>query len=223
MSSQPNHGVLDGLVCLQALALAGEPVGCRELARRLGLHPVRANRLLKSLAEGGFARQDSRRRYLPGPAFHVLAAAAASGSGLLRRALPHISALARETGAVVALGVLWRDRVCYLWHGGAEAGPEALGATRDHPATDSSIGQVLLAAMPGGEPDAARTRIAAQGWACLTHGTSARPHLSVAVPVGAPPIAGLSCTNVPTDADLGALVARLTATARRIAAEESQP
>lgn len=217
MSSQPNHSVIDGLACLQALALAGEGVGCGEMARRLNLHPVRANRLLKSLAEGGFVRQDQRRRYLPGPAFHVLAAAAASGSGLLRRAVPHLTRLAHDTGAVVALGVRWRDRVCYLWHGDAAAGSEALGAVRDHDAASSSIGRVLLAAEAG--DDGNLQRIAAQGWACLTHGDAGHPHLSVAVPVGHPPIAGLACTGVPMDADLPALVDRLRAASQGIAAD----
>lgn len=218
MSSQPNQGVLDGLVCLQALALAGEPVGCRELARRLGLHPVRVNRLLMSLAAGGFARQDARRRYLPGPAFQVLAAAAVGRSSLLRQALPHLTSLAHDTGAVVALGVLWRDQVCYLWHGGSQVGAEALGAGNLHDADSSSIGQVLLAC--GGRPELAA--IAAQGHACLRHGTGDRPHLSVAVAVGDPPHAGLACTNLPPDTDLPTLVARLRAAAGAIATAFTQ-
>jgi DNA-binding IclR family transcriptional regulator len=204
MSSQPNHGVLDGLLCLEALAVAGEGVGTRALARQLGLHPVRVNRLLKSLAEKGFARQDADRRYMPGPAFHVLAALATHGSGLLRRALPHLQALAVSQNATVALGVLWRDQVCYLYHGDARTPPaEALGRTQLHPAATSSIGVILM------DP--------ARGHACLRHGTEARPHLSIAVPVANPAIAGLACTAVPVTTHLPPLIERLHATATEIA------
>jgi DNA-binding IclR family transcriptional regulator len=209
MSSQPNQGILDGLVCLEALAAAGEPVGCRELARRLDLHHVRANRLLKSLVDAGFARQDRNRRYLPGPAFHVLAALATHGSGLLRRALPHLQRLARASGAVVALGVMWRGQVCYLYHGDARTpAAEALGRTRLVPASESSIGTVLA------EPS--------RGHVCLEHRSDQRAtaHHSIAVPVGAPPIAGLACTGVPLDAPVAPIVSLLTATAAAIAAEE---
>ena len=213
MSSQPNHSVHEGLACLQALALAGEPVGCRELARRMGLHPVRVNRLLMTLAAGQFARQDARRRYLPGPAFQVLAAAAVGRSSLLRQALPHLTALARDTGAVVALGVLWRDQVCYLWYGDAQVGAEALGAANVHDAHTSSIGQILLAC--AGQQDLAH--IAAQGYACLRHGSEDRPHLSVAVAVGELPHAGLACTHLPLTTDLVSLVKRLRLAAASIA------
>lgn len=204
MSSQPNQGIRDGLLCLEALAVAGEPLGCRELARRLDLHHVRANRLLKSLAEAGFARQDAQRRYLPGPGFHVLAALATHGSGLLIRALPELERLARDTAATVALGVLWRDQVCYLFHGNASTpAAEALGRTRLLAARDSSIGQALL------HPK--RSHI------CLRHGQ----HHSLAVPVGDPAIAGLACTALALDRPLPPLIAQLTATAARIAAQES--
>jgi DNA-binding IclR family transcriptional regulator len=233
MSSQPNHSLIDGLACLEALALAGEPVGCRELARRLELHPVRANRLLKSLAEAGFARQDGQRRYLPGPGFHVLAAVATHGSGLLRRALPHLDHLLKESGAVVALGVLWRDRVCYLFHGDARTPTAAaLGRTLLYPAVDSSIGQVLLAAggakerrpalaglAPGAraalERDLAAVR--SRGHSCLVHtGAHGARHHSIAVPVDDPPLAGLACTGLPLDRPVEPVVRLLAATAALI-------
>ncbi len=238
MSSQPNHSLIDGLSCLEALALAGEPVGCRELARRLGLHPVRANRLLKSLADVGFARQDAQRRYLPGPGFHVLAAVATHGSGLLRRALPHLDRLIKDSGAVVALGVLWRDQVCYLFHGDAHTSTaEALGRTRLYPAAESSIGQALLAArdraertpaLAGLAPAARKTverelaEVRARGHSCLVHtGRNGTRHHSIGVAVGDPSLAGLACTGVALDRPVAPVVEMLVATAKLIAEPES--
>ncbi len=80
MSSQPNQSLIDGLSCLQLLASSRKPVGCRELARNLDLNPMRANRLLKTLAEIGLAQQDQKKKYSIGPGIHALTAQALFGS-----------------------------------------------------------------------------------------------------------------------------------------------
>ena len=122
LPAQPNRSLIDGLACLQALAGTSGAVGCRELGRRLGLETTRVNRLLKTLAALGLAAQGQDRKYRPGPGIHVLAAQALFGSGLLRRAIDPLEDLHRF-GLTVALGVLWRDHVAYLYH--AEAGMPA--------------------------------------------------------------------------------------------------
>jgi DNA-binding IclR family transcriptional regulator len=145
LPAQPNQSLIDGLSVLQALAVSTEPVGGRALARQLGLEPTRVNRLLKTLAYLGMARQTPNRKYLPGPAMHVLSAQSLFGSGLIRRALPVLESLQRY-GHVVALGVLWRDQVCYLYHWEkGETSATALGRMNLYPASQSSIGRVLLA------------------------------------------------------------------------------
>ncbi len=150
LPAQPNQSLIDGLACLGALASSDHPVGSRELARQLGIEPTRANRLLKTLAYLGIAQQTSDRRYQPGPAMHVLSAQALHGSGLLRRALPTLASL-HELGHIVAMGVLWRDQTCYLYHASPEMQPNmAIGSTGPYPASRSGIGLVLLA----GETDA---------------------------------------------------------------------
>jgi DNA-binding IclR family transcriptional regulator len=233
--SQPNQSLIDGLGCLEALAVAGEAVGTRDLARRLGIHHVRANRLLKSLAEAGFAEQDAKRRYRPGPGFHVLAVLAMHGSGLLRRALPHLERLARDTGATVALGMLWRDQVCYLFHGDAATpAAEALGRTRLVAAADSSIGHILLAGRGAAAQDAALAGLPAgrlravkralatagrAGHACLEHAADGRRHHSIAVAVGAPAFAGIACTALPLDRPVAPVVAALARAAAAISQE----
>lgn len=151
LPAQPNESLIDGLAVLQALTVAEGPVGVRELARRLDLEPTRANRLLKTLAHLGLARQGSDRRYAIGPAVHVLAAQTLFASGLFQRAMGPLSAL-HELGHIVALGVRWRTEVCYLYHAapGMSAG-DAIGRTHLVPATASGIGMALLATLSDGQ------------------------------------------------------------------------
>jgi DNA-binding IclR family transcriptional regulator len=153
LPAQPNQSVIDAIACLQALAVAPRPVGVRELARQLDLEPTRAHRLAATLAALGIVRRTDDRRYTPGPGMHVLAAQALYGSGLLRHAAGPLESLL-TLGYTVALGVLWKRQVCYLFHGRAgEPFSAGVGRTALFPATRSSIGMVLLAAMP---PDAVR-------------------------------------------------------------------
>ena len=144
LNAQPNKSLIDGITTLQALATSPDPVGCRELARRLDIDPVKVNRLLKTLAYLGIARQTADRKYTAGPGMHVLAAQSLFASGLIRHALPVLENL-RRFGHTVALGVLWQDNVSYLFH--APPGIEAsrgLGRIGLLPATTSGIGIVLL-------------------------------------------------------------------------------
>ncbi len=144
LPAQPNKSLIDGMACLQAIAVSGRPLGVRELARPLGLETTRVHRLLKTLAHMGFTRQTADRKYEPGPGMHVLFAQSLLGSGLLRRASAPLTALGKH-GLQVALGVLWKDRVCYLYHSGAGGTfSDALGGRGVYPATRSSIGLVLL-------------------------------------------------------------------------------
>ncbi len=208
--AQPNQSLIDGLTVLQALAVSQGPVGGRALARELNLEPTRVNRLLKTLAYLGMARQTPDRKYLPGPGMHVLAAQSLYGSGLVRRAIPVLERLA-QFGRVVALGVLWRDQVSYLYHW--EKGllsVQAVGRLNVYPASMSSIGRVIMARLPesavrelyagrdiplfpGGIEDLlhALRREREQGYAFVVQ----RPEpfsSSLAVPLGEPPFAGIA-------------------------------
>jgi len=145
LPAQPNQSLIDGLSVLQALASAGKPVGSREMGRQLSLEATRVNRLLKTLAHLGIAQQTPERQYVPGPAMHVLAAQATFGSGLIRRAIKPLESLKHFTMAV-AMGVLWRDQVVYLYHASpGGGGADAIGRTGLFPATRSAIGMALLA------------------------------------------------------------------------------
>lgn len=157
MPAQPNQSLIDGIAVLQALASSTEPVGSRELARRLSLEPTRANRLLGTLAHIGLAVQEPDRRYRPGPGIHVLAAHAMYGSGLLRRAMPAMESL-RLFAMTTALGVLWAESVAYLYHASPTTRPgEGFGRAALYPAHHSGVGMALLAE---GSDEEARERLA---------------------------------------------------------------
>lgn len=144
-NAQPNQSLIDGIATLQALATSEEPIGGRELARRLDLEPTRVNRLLKTLAYLGIARQTANRKYTSGPGMHVLAAQSLFASGLIRSAIPVLERL-RRFNHTVAMGVLWRENVTYLFHAPPGiASAEAVGRLGLYPATRGGIGLALLA------------------------------------------------------------------------------
>jgi DNA-binding IclR family transcriptional regulator len=217
--AQPNQSLIDGLACLQALAAAGGSIGCRELARQLGLEPTRVNRLLGTLSYLGLAEQTLERRYQPGPGMHVLSAQALKGSRLLQRALPVLRQL-RRTKLVVALGVLWREEVCYLFH--TKPGQSfAEGAFHFDlfPAEQSAIGLVLLAHrenLPGLTAATRRQlpRIRREGYCFLERTTGDN---ALAVAVGTPPVAALALAGKFTPQELPDLLPTLQSAAARIA------
>ncbi|WP_034916804.1 hypothetical protein [Erwinia sp. 9145] len=146
MSSQPNQSLIDGIRCLQYLVSSNKAIGCRELARKMGMNSTKVNRLLMTMMSVGLTMQDKRRRYLPGPGIHALAAQAIRGSSLFSQALPLLESHAPKD-IVVAMGVLWEDQVIYLYHskpGGQVS--QALAGFHMLPAWESVIGMSLLAA-----------------------------------------------------------------------------
>lgn len=146
MPSQPNQSLIDGIRCLQYLVSSGRAIGCRELARLMGINTTRVNRLLMTMASIGLTMQDEQRRYLPGPGIHALAAQAIRGSALFSQALPLLESYAPKD-IVVAMGVLWEDQVIYIYH--SEPGSQmsqALAGFHMLPAWQSVIGMSLLAA-----------------------------------------------------------------------------
>ena len=214
LGAQPNQSLIDGIATLQALATAPEPMGCRELARRIGLDPTKVNRLLKTLTYLGIARQTANRKYTSGPGMHVLAAQSLFASGLMGRALPLLEGL-RRFGHTVALGVLWNDSVSYLFH--APPGMEAsrgLGRIGLLPASTSGIGMVLLSELddariaeiysnvreipqfPGGLPQLMEKIVETrtQGYARV-HVADDRDHHVVAVTSGDPAHVGIALSG----------------------------
>lgn len=197
MTAQPNQSLGHGLEVLHALCGADGPLGSRELSRLLGMEHTRVNRLLGTMATLGLAERTADRRYRPGPAVHVLAASGLRSSGLLQAALPVIRELHAE-GFGVALGVLWRDQVCYLYHGRPNQPLErGLAGHELFPAAWSSIGTILNA-----QSDPQLAALKEQGWAWVVppknpNLPNSPPGGSMASPVGSPVVAALAI--IPTD------------------------
>ena len=232
LPAQPNQSLTDGMLCLQTLASSPVPLGSRELARRLGMEPTRVNRLLKTLESLGLLHQNEQRKYQSGPGMHVLAAQSLYSSGLIQCALPVLVGL-RQPGFTVAMGVRWRDQVCYLYH--ADPGMSAeqgIGRTGLYPVTRSSIGMALLATRSDDEiragyagnaildyPDgidsllAAIGRIRRQGFARVIESET---RSTVAVTIGTPAEAAIALAGPVTDSQLKRLVKQLQAAAQAI-------
>lgn len=237
LPAQPNQGLIDGLALLQALATSREAVGVRDLARRLGWNAMRVNRLLKTLAALGLARQTPDRRYTAGPALHVLSIQSLFASRLVQRAMEAVEQLPTKQHSV-ALGVLWQDRVCYLFHAApGQAAAAAIGAHDLYPATRSSIGMMLLSALSeaevrrlyaGREIEGYRDiselladleKIRADGFAFVVQ--KQRPYqASVAVPIGSPPYAALALAHEMTRERARGLIDAMHAAAGRIGRSE---
>ncbi len=223
LPAQPNQSIASAIECLLHIGTAGRPVGSREMARELGMEHTKANRMLGTLAGLGLAEKTPDRKYVPGPGIHVLAAMSLSGSNLLAAALEPIQALRRETGMLVALGVLWRDHVCYLFHGAPNKPITASVSGHGlYPANRSSIGMILLSDLPAAE---ARRRFpkeapaffkdlknfAKQGYALIELGDQ-----SMAVGISDPHIAGLAVSGNITAKTIPDLLKLLRNTAKII-------
>jgi len=148
------------------------------------------------------------------------------GSKLLAAALLHLERLrAAEPEFTVALGVLWRRQVAYLFFAEPGARLEASIASRALYAADkSSIGLALLAArkplelreLYRGEPSTQRrilfrdlAEVRKQDYAFVDG-------KSLGVAVGQPPAAGLAIAGHIDERDLPRLVGRLQETAGAI-------
>ena len=221
--AQPVKGLMDGLTVLQALAVADGPVSGAHLARTLDLEKTRVNRILKTLAYQGIAYQTPDRKYTSGAGMHVLAAQSLFGSGLIQRALPYLEIMGGKEH-VVALGVLWVTTVTYLYHRLPGMGHyEALGRLALYPATESSVGMVLLAGKSdteilmlydnceiagyGHDPDrllADINDIRKQGYSHVT----VHDH-SVAVAVGSPAYAAIAISGAMDEEDIPGIVSVL--------------
>lgn len=205
LPAQKVNGLIDGIAVLQELAMSQEPASGKVIAENLGMPSVRVNRLLKTLAYLGLTHRNASRKYSVGPGMHILAAQSMAASGLLKRAIPYLKLL-RESNMVVALGVLWKDQVCYLFHNSGKGEfSEGFGQMPLYPALDSSIGLALLADMSteaveqhigsnkvNKELLAKLHQIKKQEYASIQH----QDHISLAVTIGKPAYAAIAVSGM---------------------------
>jgi DNA-binding IclR family transcriptional regulator len=228
--AQPNQSLQEGIEVLLALVQRGESVGVRELARELDMTPTRLQRYVATLAHLGLAAQGSDRRYSVGPGIHTLSAMSLRASGLASRAMEILPSL-NDLGAKVALGVVWRKTVSYLYfsHPGK---PEfmALGHEDKFPAQNSVIGLVLLADVPETQvkqeyPDdfpRLRKQLCAlrrDGYARIVRSAT---ETSLGVAVGSPAFAGLALSGSFRPEQEPQLIQRLQSAALSVATRRNE-
>ncbi len=136
-----------GLLVLEELALAHQPLGVTEIAKRLDIDKSSAHRLLGILIGSGFAEQEPDTRL-----YHPTSKIIWLGSHLLARfdvrnhAKPYLRDLAQETGFASHLVVLAQGRALYV---GQERSPSTI--TVDIPIGGvappgcTAVGKALLA------------------------------------------------------------------------------
>jgi DNA-binding IclR family transcriptional regulator len=227
---QPNQSLLEGIEVLLAVARKGGPVGVRPLSRELGMTPTRLQRYLGTLAHCGLLRQFPDRRYGVGAGMHALSAISLSASGLAARAMAVLPQL-EHLGCIVAVGVLWRDSVSYLYFQLPESpASRSLGRESDYPAEDSAIGRVLLAQLgdarvreilhkcPGDYLEntllPALRAIRKNGYARIDRATG---ETGLAVPVGDPAVAGLAISGRIDRRGISVLVRQLHEISKQLA------
>jgi DNA-binding IclR family transcriptional regulator len=131
---------------------AAEPCRVVDIARELGLELTRAHRLLRTLTALGFLQHTPGRRYMRGAAVPILASQAMHASGFVQQIVPVLHDLLKETGMLVAYGLLWERSVSYLFH--ARPGTRIEQAIAGHdvlPATRSRIGLAVLSRLDASE------------------------------------------------------------------------
>lgn len=157
----PVQSVGRALDILEALADAA-PLGVVELARQVGLAQGTTHRLLATLAERGYVRQDGERRYHLGLAGARLADGAQRDLAALAR--PALAGVVEQVGETANLAVLDGAGMTYV----AQApSPHTLRifaeVGRRVPIHSTAVGKAVLAALEDGVRDALLTGLTLEG------------------------------------------------------------
>ncbi|WP_430334362.1 IclR family transcriptional regulator [Rhodococcus sp. ACT016] len=121
----------------------------KDAAEELGTAPSTAHRLLAMLVYRGFAVQDEKRRYHPGPAMGVGPAQQGWTRELADICRPHVDALATSTGETINVVIRVGSQVRFLY----SAESESMLRVGDRqgqvlPAERTAGGRILLAELP---------------------------------------------------------------------------
>jgi DNA-binding IclR family transcriptional regulator len=149
-------GLVRGLQALQAFSSDRRRLTLSEIAAAIGVTRSAAYRLVYTLDQLGFLTHDPRTRtYALGPQVLRLGYGYLASRDLLEVATPHLEALRDRTGWSAHLGVLEGREVVYLARvptRGSLASVVQVGSRL--PAHATSMGRVLLAALPEAEVQA---------------------------------------------------------------------
>lgn len=167
-----NQSVARALQILRVLAGASDSLGVRDLARAIDVSPSIAQRLLATLAQFGFAEQESSRRYRVGLQAFAVGNAFLSGHVLAREGLAELRELTERHELNAYLGVLRGQSIVYLL-ALQSSGPIAI---KSSPGSEThlhstAMGKAMLAQMDDG---AVARLLGAQPYARLTPHTRTR-------------------------------------------------
>lgn len=153
MAAEKNQSLERGLTILNLLDSAGEPLGVRQIARDIDVSPAIVQRLLGTLLEHGYVRQDSEtQRYRIGYAAYSLGASMNAQDECVAVAETVLKRLASDMHLNGYLGVLDGSRLIYALSVQSE-GPIAI---RSKPGQachfhSTAMGKAYLAALPQAE------------------------------------------------------------------------
>lgn len=154
-SVRPVASVDRAVAVLDALAEAGADLGTNEIARRTGVNPSSASRLLATLAAKGFvARVPETGRYCLGLRLLQLGNAAAARFDLREAARPHLVALVEKTGETATLSVPGEREAMTVDFVQSDHSVQSVARVgRPSIAHATAVGKVVLAADTRGLPD----------------------------------------------------------------------
>jgi IclR family transcriptional regulator, acetate operon repressor len=225
---------------LEVMASSGGIAGLSELSQRSGLAVPTIHRLLRTLVELGYVRQEPSRKYALGPRLVALGDSASRLVGA--RATPHLARLTEELGESANLALLDGHEVLYVAQAPGQHEMRMITEVgRRAPAHCTAVGKAILAGLPEARVDAI---LAAAGMEARTPNTLVTPAalkhdleavrsrgyaldeqeqelgvrcVGVALP-GEPPRAAISVSG-PIGRMTDALVTRATAGLQTVAAE----
>ena len=144
---------------LKEFSVADRELGVAELARRLGLGTSTVHRLLATLTDERLLERSPEGTYRLGLAVHELGASVAPHVGLHEAAMPAMAGLRHATGETVQLAVLDGMDSVYVERLESPYTVRIFARVGTRlPATTTSTGKVLLAALPADELEARLAR-----------------------------------------------------------------
>ncbi|MCU5771778.1 helix-turn-helix domain-containing protein [Erwiniaceae bacterium BAC15a-03b] len=140
-----NHSICDAFRCLDLLAASREPVGIRDMGRRLNLDSAKVTRIMQSLLSLDMVHRNEKRKYSVGIGVHRISALSIHHSAFYTAVIDTLEEIGKHDISIV-IGVLKDRHVVYLIHtrkGVSVA--RAIGNYHTVAAIDSVIGLKLLA------------------------------------------------------------------------------
>lgn len=148
------EGLAKGLAVLEAFDGAHPEMTLSEVARRIGASPAAARRSLITLGALGYVGQHGKRFHLR-PRILALGSAFHFSARIDELLLPDLRAVVERFGDASSVGSLDGRDVIYIAHHSVQRARRATAvAGARYPAFATSIGRVLLAALPDAELDA---------------------------------------------------------------------